>query len=374
MKKHTNQTRKQNDKAQAAQQAAGKEGFASYIGIDLGDKHCEVCVLDAAGELVESFRLPMKGADLQGYLARVGRSRVAIEAGGQSRWVAEVIEKCGHEVYVSNCRKVAYIHDSDDKNDPSDAYKLAELVYFKPRLLHPIQHRSREAQADLNWIRAREVLVESRTQLVNAVRGMSKAFGERLAKCSTEAFCARLAEQLPEALREPVAPLLAIIDQLNEQIYYYDRMEEHMARERYEKYQLLQRVDGVGVHTALSFMLTIGDPLRFEKSRMVGCFLGLRPRQQDSGESKPQLGITKAGDEYWRKTLVNCAHYILGPHGKDSDLRRFGLRICERGGKNAKKRAVIAVARKLAVLLHRLWVSGEVYEPLRNSKKRGVAA
>ena len=151
-------------------------------------------------------------------------------------------------------------------------------------------------------------------------------------------------------------------------------MEEHIARARYEKYRLLEQVNGVGVHTALSFMLTIGDPERFEKSRMVGPFLGLRPRKKDSGESRPQLGITKAGDEYLRKTLTNCAHHILGPLGKDSDLRRAGQRICERGGKNAKKRAVIAVARKLAVLLHRLWITGEVYEPLRNSKIKGVAA
>jgi transposase len=136
----------------------------------------------------------------------------------------------------------------------------------------------------------------------------------------------------------------------------------------------LTQVNGVGVHTALSFMLTLGDAMRFEKSRAVGAYVGLRPKQKDSGESQPQLGITKAGDEYLRKTLVNCAHYILGPHGKDSDLRRFGQRICERGGKNAKKRAVIAVARKLAVLLHRLWVTGEAYEPLRNSQKQGVAA
>jgi transposase len=209
--------------------------------------------------------------------------------------------------------------------------------------------------------------------LVNAVRGISKAFGERLAKCSTEAFTARLADQIPEAIRGAVAPLLETIDHLNEQIHYYDQMEEHLARERYEKYRLLTQVKGVGVHTALSFMLTIGEAERFEKSRMVGAFLGMRPKQKESGESKPQLGITKAGDEYLRKTLVNCAHYILGPHGQDSDLRRFGQRICERGGKNAKKRAVIAVARKLAVLLHRLWVSGEVYEPLRNSRK-AVAA
>jgi transposase len=339
------------------------------VGIDLGDKNCEFCVLDQEGEFCETFRLPMKGGSLQAYLVTIPRSRVAIEAGGQSRWVAEVIEQCGHQVFVANTRKVAYISDSDDKNDPGDAYKLAELVYFKPRLLHPIQHRSREAQADLSWIRAREVLVEARTQVVNAVRGMSKAFGERLAKCSTEAFSARLADQIPEVLRSAIAPLLETIDHLNEQIRYYDQREAHLAREKYPQWWLLAQVDGVGVHTALSFMLTIGDAARFEKSRDVGAFLGMRPRQKDSGESKPQLGITKAGDEYMRKTLVNCAHYILGPHGKDSDLRRHGQRICERGGKNAKKRAVVAVARKLAVLLHRLWVSGEVYEPLRNSQK-----
>ena len=350
-----------------------KQPLAFYIGIDLGDKNSDVCVLDQAGEVNQEFRLRMKEADVRAYFSEIGRSRVAIEAGGQSRWVAEVIEKCGHEVYVSNTRKVPYIHDSDDKHDPGDAYKLAELVHFKPQLLHPIRHRSQEIQADLSWIRAREVLVESRTQLINAVRGISKAFGERLAKCSSEAFPGKRAEQIPAAIRGAVAPLLETIDHLNEQIRYYDQMEEQIARQRYPKYWLLEQVDGVGVHTALSYMLTIGDPGRFEKSRMVGCFLGMRPKKKDSGSSQPQLGITKAGDEYLRKTLVNCAHYILGVHGKDSDLRRFGQRICARGGKNAKKRAVIAVARKLSVLLHRLWVSGEVYEPLRNSQERAAA-
>jgi transposase len=374
MKKNSSKTKKQNAAAHSAKQAEGKEKFAFFLGIDLGDKHCDVCVLDQQGELADSFRLRMKAADLQAYLVTIERSRVAIEAGGQSRWVAEVIEGCGHQVFVANPRKLAYIYQGDDKNDPGDAYKLAELVHFRPRLLHPIQHRSREAQADLTWIRAREVLVEARTQVVNAVRSMSKAFGERLVKCATESFTARLADQVPAAIRAAVAPLLETIDQLNEKIYYYDCMENQIARERYPKYWLLQQVAGVGVHTALCFMLTIGDPMRFEKSRMVGGFVGLRPKQKDSGESQPQLGITKAGDEFLRKTLVNCAHYILGPHGPDSDLRQHGERICAQGGKNAKKRAVIAVARKLAVLLHRLWVSGEVYEPLRNSKKKKVAA
>ena len=311
----------------------------------------------------------MKAEDFQAYFASLPHSRVAVEAGGQSRWVAEVIERCGHEVYVSNSRKVPYIHASDDKDDAGDAYKLAELVRFKPRLLHPIQHRSREAQADLSWIRAREALVESRTQLINTIRGISKAFGERLQRCSVESFTGKLAGQVAVEIRGAVAPLLETIDHLNEEIRYYDQMVAHIAQERYGQYTLLDQVNGVGVHTALAYMLTIGNPERFEKSRTVGSFLGMRPRKQDSGESRPQLGITKAGDVYLRKTLVNCAHYILGPHGADSDLRRYGLRICGRGGKNAKKRAVVAVARKLAVLLHRLWITGEVYEPLRNSQK-----
>jgi transposase len=372
MKKHNNK-KQDARKGDPKESKKAREEFAFHIGMDLGDKNADVCVLDSDGEVSEEFRLRMKGAELQGYFVSIPRSRVAIEAGGQSRWAAEVIERCGHEVYVSNTRKVPYICHSDDKDDPGDAYKLAELVYFKPRLLHPIQHRSQEAQADLSWIRAREALVECRTQLINTVRGISKAFGERLQKCSTETFTGKLAAQIPEAIRGAVAPLLETIDHVNERIYEYDQMEAHIARERYPKYWLLDQVDGVGVHTALSFMLTIGDPGRFEKSRQVGCFLGMRPKKRDSGESQPQLGITKAGDVYLRKTLVNCAHYILGPHGKDSDLKRFGQRICERGGKNAKKRAVVAVARKLSVLLHRLWVTGEEYEPLRNSPKSAVA-
>ncbi len=359
---------------QIAPKVGAKEKFPFYIGIDLGDKNSEICVFDEDGEVSKRLRLRMKEAEFQSYFASIPRSAVAIEAGAQSRWVADTVERCGHKIYVSNTRKVPYISQSDDKDDPGDAYKLGELAYLKPRLLHPIQHRSQAVQTDLSWIRAREALVESRTQLINTIRGISKAFGGRLQKCSVESFTAKRAEQIPEAIRGPVAPLLEMVDQLNERIRNYDEMEEHIARTRYPQYWLLDQVDGVGVHTALSYMLTIGDPGRFERSRLVGCFLGMRPKRQESGEQQPQLGITKGGDAYLRKTLVNCAQYILGPHGADSDLRRFGLRICERGGKNAKKRAVVAVARKLAVLLHRLWVTGEVYEPLRNDPEATAAA
>jgi transposase len=137
---------------------------------------------------------------------------------------------------------------------------------------------------------------------------------------------------------------------------------------------LLKQVQGVGTLIALTFVLTVEDPHRFRKSRDVGSYVGLRPKRRESGQSRPQFGISKEGDSYLRKLLVQGAHYVLGRHGQDSDLRRWGLNLAGHGGKNAKKRAVVAVARKLAVLLHKLWISGERYEPLRVNNARSEAA
>jgi len=216
--------------------------------------------------------------------------------------------------------------------------------------------------------------VSARTALVNAVRGLVKSYGQRLPKCGTEQVSRRLAAELSAELREVLEPLLKEIESLNERIKEYDVRMEKIARESYPHVALLKQVKGVGTQIALTYVLTLDDPHRFAKSREVGCFLGLKPGRRDSGESQPQMRISKEGDRYLRTMLVQGAHYILGPFGEDSDLRRWGLRLAERGGKNAKKRAVVAVARKVAVLLHRLWVSGEVYEPLRNSHKAMRAA
>ena len=226
----------------------------------------------------------------------------------------------------------------------------------------------------LTEIRARAVLVSSRTALVNAARGLVKSYGERLDKCHTRKFHREAASGLSEGLREALQPLLTEIDSLNEHIQEYDRRIEKMAKEKYPETALLKQVKGVGDLIATSYVLTIEDPHRFRKSRDAGCFVGLQPGRRNSGDSEPQLHISKEGDEYLRTLLVQGAHYILGPFGEDSDLRRWGHKLAARGGKNGKKRAVVAVARKLAVLLHRLWVSGEVYEPLRNSQKAMNAA
>ena len=202
---------------------------------------------------------------------------------------------------------------------------------------------------------------------MNAARGLVKSYGQRLPKCHTQQVCPETAGELSTELSEALQPLLREVESLNERIQEYDRRISKMAKEQYPETTLLKQVKGVGDLIATTYVLTIEDPHRFGKSRDAGCFVGLQPGRRNSGESEPQLHISKKGDEYLRTLLVQGAHYILGPFGEDCDLRRWGQQLAARGGKNAKKRAVVAVARKLAVLLHRLWVSGEVYEPLRNS-------
>jgi len=357
---------KKHSKTEAAQQLT--------IGIDVSDRSSCYCILDQTGEIQGEGRLRSRPEAFRQQFEGMARAVVALEAGTYSRWMSALLRECGHEVIVANPRRLRLLTTSDKKNDPQDARTLAEMAWAKPALLAPVRHRSAEAQRDLNLVRARDLLVEARTKLINGVRCLVKGFGARVPKCASLQFCQQAHLHMPEEARGAAAPMLEVIDELSEKIRYYDELLEHVARTRYPHTALLKQVCGVGTLTALAFVLTIEEPCRFQRSRDVGCYLGLRPKQQDSGDRSPQLRITKAGDSYLRKMLVSCAHYILGPFGPDTDLRRWGLKLCERGGRNAKKRAVVAVARKLAVLLHRLWVTGEVYEPLRNQATVNFAA
>jgi len=237
-------------------------------------------------------------------------------------------------------------------------------------LLRPIRHRSEKAQLDLMRIRVRARLVEARTGLVNALRGLAKSMGERVAKCDPDALSQGRLEGLPAELQGVLQPLVEQIESLSEQIQASERKLEQIARSEYPETELLRQVQGVGTLIALTFRLTVEDRDRFPKSRDVGCYVGLRPKRSQSGERDPQLGISKEGDVYLRKLLVQGAHYILSRHGPDTDLQRWGRKLARRGGKNARKRAIVAVARKLGILLHRLWVNGEVYEPLRNAARQ----
>ena len=338
------------------------------VGMDLGDKTSRYCMLDENGEVSLEASVATTKKVMRQVFATMKRCRVAIEVGTHSPWVSRLLKSFGHEVIVANARQVQLISKSSRKNDRMDAQTLARLARVDPRLLRPIQHRSEQAQGHLRVIRVRAALVEARTMLVNAARGLTKATGERLPSCDADQMSVERMEPLPAGLQNPLRPLLEEVESLTEKIRALDQQVEQIARTDYPETDLLRQVSGVGPLIALTFVLTVEDRERFQKSRDVGCYLGLRPRQSDSGESEPQLRITKEGDTYLRKVLVQGAHCIMRRRGPDTDLKRWGLKLSARGGKNAKKRAVVAVARKLSILLHRLWVTGEVYEPLRNSQ------
>jgi transposase len=350
------------------------------VGVDLGDRYSYLCFLDTeSGEVIEEGRLRTTPEALRRRFCSERPLRIAIEAGTHSPWVSRVLEEeCGHDVLVANPRKVRLIYANKRKTDETDAENLARLARVDPKLLYPLKHRGEDSQAHLAIIRSREVLVGSRTQLVNHVRGAVKSFGHRLPKCPARSFHKKAPSHIPEALRLALGPILETIGSLTERIREYDRQLETICQEHYyPETELLRQVEGVGVLTALTFVLTLEDPHRFERSRSVGAYLGLVPAKEQSGDRDPQRRISKEGDEMLRRLLVGSAHYVLGPFGSDSDLRRHGEKIASRGGKNAKKRAAVAVARKLSVLLHSLWLTGEIYEPLRNThrpRRKGQAA
>jgi transposase len=343
------------------------------VGVDLGDQWSHYCILGLEGETLAEGQLRTTQEDVATFFQGLNAARVVVEVGTHSAWVQEVICSYGHEVLVANPRLMEGSKRRKRKNDRIDANQLARLGRVDPQSLHPIQHRSREVRQDLVVLRARDALVAARTELINATRGLVKSMGTRLPKCSSPSFAQKVEEAVPAEIREALLPLVRMAAALSDCIQGYDEKIEKLGREKYGHTALLRQVKGVGPITALAYVLTLENPERFVKSRDVGPYLGLVPKQEDSGESQPQLGISKTGDTMLRKLLVGSAHYILGPFGPDTDLRRYGLRLCERGGKNAKKRAAVAVARKLAVLLHCLWVSGEVYEPLRQGMSATIA-
>jgi transposase len=358
--------KKNSTRSQSPKRATAREKGPITIGMDLGDKSSRYCVLGDSGEKVSEGSVGTTRKAMMEKFSGMRRCRVAVEVGTHSPWVSRLLSQLGFEVIVANARQVQLISASSRKNDRMDAQLLARLARVDPQLLRPIRHRSEQAQADLMTIRVRAALVEARTSLVNAARGFAKAQGDRLPSCDADTMGVEKMEGLPEPMQERLRPLLEQVESLTEQIHQLDTTIEQIAGTQYPETKLLRQVSGVGTLIALTFVLTVEDPNRFQKSRDVGCYVGLRPRQSESGQSQPQLRISKEGDRYLRQLLVQGAHCVVSRRGPDTDLKRWGLKLAERGGKNAKKRAIVAVARKLAILLHRLWVNGEVYEPLRN--------
>ncbi len=348
------------------------QGISEAIGIDLGDRWSHVHAIAAeTGEVLGVRRVRTTVEELAKLFGGLAPTRVVIETGTHANWVARLASRHGHAPLVAQARCLRVIYQNPRKSDALDAQMLAELGSTHPHLLHPVQVRDEVTQADLAVLRARETLVEGRTRIVSSVRGMVKSLGHRLPTCDAAHFARRAREACPPALRPAVLPLLESVETISAQIAELDGRVVELATQRYARQtRPLVAIPGVGVLTALAFVLVVGDPRRFRRNRDVGAYLGLVPRRDQSGSSDPQLGITRCGDRLVRRLLVQCAHVMLRTRGQDCDLRRWGLARAARGGKASKKRAVVAVARRLAVMMLALLRSGADYEPLRLASRR----
>jgi len=340
---------------------------ARTIGLDVSDRYTTVCVVDADGSVVERTRIGTTRDALQRRFGDLPRQRIVLETGTHSPWMARALAAWGHEPIVANARRLQLISANATKRDVVDAETLARLGRVDPQLLAPITHRTEQTQGHLALLRARDGLVRSRTQLINHVRGAVKSVGGRVPNVSAASFARQAVTALPALVAPVLAPMLDQIHRLTQQIRRYDGDLARLAATTYPATRQLRQPAGVGPLTALAYVLVLEDPTRFANGRCVGAYLGLAPGRDQSGQSDPQQHITKRGDALLRRLLVGSAHYILGPFGPDCDLRRWGLALAARGGRNAKKRAVVAVARKLAGLLHQLWRTGATYAPLHRA-------
>lgn len=338
------------------------------IGLDLGDRSSYYVMRDKEGRILGRGRVGTSKGVLERRFGRINRCRVVMEAGGQSGWVSRLFKEMDFEVVVANPRKIPWLTQSHKKTDRTDAEMLSEIGQIRVSLLEPIEHRDEEKQKDLSIITAREQLIKVRTNLINHVRGVLKSMGIRVRKCSTACFAKVARGRVPETMQEALGPVLETVASLSGKIKAMDKTVLKLCRDKYPETRLLMEVRGVGALTALAFALIVDNPERFETNRSVGAYLGLVRKMKDSGKSSPELGISKAGHKLMRRLLVNCAQYILGHFGEDSDLRRHGKKLAAKGGKVARKKAVVAVARKLSVVLLHLWRNGEIYQPLYNAE------
>ncbi len=347
------------------------------IGIDLGDRTHRICINDRLGMIVEERAIENNRLALTALAHQHPEARFVMEVGTHSPWISALLRELGCEVIVGNARKLKAISEHERKNDELDARTLAKIGRMDVDLLYPINHVSQEALKDRLVISTRENLVNERKRLIQSIRGSVKAHGERIDTCDAKVFPRRARIDLADdcEILSTIEPTLKCIETMNESIAELDEKLATLSSEKYPITAILRQITGVGPITAIAFVLAVEDPWRIVGTRNIGAYFGLVPGRDQSGASDPQKGISKTGNDYMRKLLTQCAQYIMGAHGPDCDLRRHGMRRAAQGGdtkkaaKGAKKKAITAVARKLAVLLLSLWKSGATYEPLRNASE-----
>ena len=349
------------------------------IGVDLGSERSAYCELNEAGEVVAEDWVLTTRPSLRAQFGHAEvKGRVVLEACGLSSWVSEELVAMGYEVVVANPSKVPLIGSNHKKNDQTDAHLLARLGRADTELLAPVTPLGTQAHLARSTVRLRRLAIDARVKLINAARGLARTMGYPIPAGKADDLTERARKYL-RAQGEPAVEILKMLEPLFfgiEGLEASERRYDVMLRQlqqrpEYQASKNLETVPGVGLVTAMAFVLTIGDPARFTESRDVAAYVGLTPKRKQSGISDPQLGISKAGDGYLRSLLVECAHRILQDRSPASTLRTWGRELAKRGGKRGKRKAIVAVARKLAVILHRLWLT---QQPFQAYPERAAAA
>ena len=354
--------------------------YCTTIGADVSDRTTKICVMTKAegGErriVVETTCATTK-AGFEEALSKFDRSwPVVFETGTHCRWMDRLFKEMGFKTIVGNPGKIPSITKSNTKNDRNDARELARLAIADPAMLHPVFLRDEVYQQMLRFHHARNMLISQRTQTINQIRGFAKSMGHRIECSSTEKFHELSKADWPRELEECAWPLMGVLKTVNLKIKAYDRLIERLA-ERPEFKPMVERVRevyGVGVIGSTVFVAAIGGrPDRFDHARDVGPYLGMTPKQDQSGDDDKQLHITHAGADIVRATLVECAGVVMMSNAKDTDLKLKGLRIAMHGGGIAKKKAKVAVARALAVTMLALLKDPErEYVPLSEEGRKG---
>lgn len=354
--------------------------YCTTIGADVSDRTTKICVMTKAegGErriVVETTCATTK-AGFEEALSKFDRSwPVVFETGTHCRWMDRLFKEMGFKTIVGNPGKIPSITKSNTKNDRNDARELARLAIADPAMLHPVFLRDEVYQQMLRFHHSRNMLISQRTQTINQIRGFAKSMGHRIECSSTEKFHELSKADWPRELEECAWPLMGVLKTVNLKIKAYDRLIERLA-ERPEFKPMVERVRvvyGVGVIGSTVFVAAIGGrPDRFDHTRDIGAYLGMIPKQDQSGDDDKQLHITHAGADIVRATLVECAGVVMMSNAKDTDLKLKGLRIAMHGGGIAKKKAKVAVARALAVTMLAMLKDPErEYVPLSEEGRKG---
>ena len=326
----------------------------NHVAIDVHDEYSQICVMNQARELLVEAKVPTTRVALSDFFRQREASRVVLEAGPHSLWISELLIELGHEPIVCHARRIRLIAESRNKNDRVDAQTLVRLSLSDLQLLRPIELRSRRTLDERSIVRTRAAMVETHKRLRTMLRGMVKPFGVRLPAGKVRALVAASTANLPTHAKTGVESLLKILAVVADEIRSLDQHVESLV-ESHPATRRLQTIPGVGPLVAIAFVHAIEDPARFGAND-VGPFLGLTPSNRSSaGKKLAAKESGRPGDPYVRSLLVQSAWTLMNSRS-ESDIARWGRRLVERIG---PKKAAIALARKLATLMHHIWLHDE---------------